>query len=188
MPYVPTLSVMDYWNGAYSSTSSNNQYCDSRRFGTIVTKNTGDYAVAGHTHNSIKDIGNNSSNITFAYSKEGMNYGDYTWLAGWNGSELRTVGKWQFATAEQGVVASGSNYVRFGDGTQMCWGQQDIADTGTTITFAVAFSSIPAVVNSGTEDIDDVFFVRNITTTNFVADKKGFYSGNNTWIAIGRWK
>lgn len=28
----------------------------------------------------IKDI-NNSSNTTFAYSKSGMNYGDYTWLA-----------------------------------------------------------------------------------------------------------
>lgn len=94
----------------------------------------------------------------------------------------------QFATAEQGVTASGSNYVRFGDGTQICWGQQDIANSGTTITYAVAFSSIPAVVISGTEDIDDVFFVRNITTTNFVADKRGWFSGNNTWIAIGRWK
>lgn len=135
----------------------------------------------------VKDI-SNSSNTTFAYSKSGMNYGDYTWLAGWNGYELRAVNKSQFATAGQGVTASGYNYVRFGDGTQMCWGQQDIADTGTTITFAVAFSSIPAVVNSGTEDIDDVFFVHNITTTNFVADKKGWYSGNNTWIAIGRWK
>lgn len=91
-------------------------------------------------------------------------------------------------SADNGVTASGYNYVRFGDGTQICWGQQDIGNAGTTITFAVAFSSIPAVVNSGTEDIDDVFFVRNITTTNFVADKIGWFNGNNTWIAIGRWK
>ena len=56
-------------------------------------------APNGHTHNSIKDIGNNSSNTTFAYSKAGMNYGDYTWLAGWNGYELRAVNKSQFATA-----------------------------------------------------------------------------------------
>ena len=54
---------------------------------------------ASHTHNSIKDAGNNSSNTTFAYSKAGMNYGDYTWLAGWNGYELRAVNKSQFATA-----------------------------------------------------------------------------------------
>ena len=356
--YVPTMAFMAFWNGAFNgSGSSNLQYCDRGRFGTIVTKNTGDYAVAGHTHNSIKDIGNNSSDTTFAYSKSGMDYGDYTWLAGWNGFELRAVNKNQFATAghthsfinsvgvknaqtgrnqiygdvysynskasacegmpttyastigfgqgtsgtveicgewtigkglwsralrdccdnwydwqriytenyhpnadhatsadsattsngvkdyndgnrtiqigyigdglntsnlnyiagytdngtkikdvskdvlkgwigqvasatsaDNGVVASGSNYVRFGDGTQICWGQQGIANAGTTITFAVAFSSIPAVVNSGTEDIDDVFFVRNITTTNFVADKIGWFSGNNTWIAIGRWK
>ena len=49
--YVPTMSFMAYWNGAYGGTSSNLQYCDRGRFGTIVTKGSGDYAVAGHTHN-----------------------------------------------------------------------------------------------------------------------------------------
>ena len=49
--YVPTMSFMAYWNGAYSGTSSNLQYCDRGRFGTIVTKGSGDYAAAGHTHN-----------------------------------------------------------------------------------------------------------------------------------------
>lgn len=58
----------------------------------------GNYAVASHTHSSVKDIGDNS-NTVFAYSKAGMNYGDYTWLAGWNGYELRSVNKNQFATA-----------------------------------------------------------------------------------------
>lgn len=97
---VPTMSFMAYWDGAYNSNGASNlSYCDRGRFGTIVTKNTGDYAVAGHTHNSIKDIGNNSSDTTFAYSKAGMNYGDYTWLAGWNGYELRAINKNQFAVA-----------------------------------------------------------------------------------------
>ena len=49
--YVPTMSFMAYWNGAYYGTSSNLQYCDRGRFGTIVTKGSGDYAAAGHTHN-----------------------------------------------------------------------------------------------------------------------------------------
>ena len=49
--YVPTMSFMAYWNGAYSGTFSNLQYCDRGRFGTIVTKGSGDYAAAGHTHN-----------------------------------------------------------------------------------------------------------------------------------------
>ena len=47
---------------------------------------------------SISDIGN-GSNTTFAYSKTGLNYGEYTWLAGWNGYELRAVNKNQFATS-----------------------------------------------------------------------------------------
>lgn len=49
--YIPTMSFMAYWNGAYSGTSSNLQYCDRGRFGTIVTKGSGDYAAASHTHN-----------------------------------------------------------------------------------------------------------------------------------------
>lgn len=55
--YVPDMAFMAYWNGAYSDTSSNLQYCDHGRFGTIVTKNTGDYATAGHTHSSINSLG-----------------------------------------------------------------------------------------------------------------------------------
>lgn len=49
--YVPDMSFIAYWNGAYSGTSSNLVYCNRGAFGTIVTKNTSDYAVAGHTHN-----------------------------------------------------------------------------------------------------------------------------------------
>lgn len=55
-------------------------------------------SLSTHTHNYVKDIGNNS-NTTFAYSKAGMNYGDFTWLAGWNGYELRAVNKSLFAQA-----------------------------------------------------------------------------------------
>ena len=49
-----TLSVLAYWNGSYGdSGASNFQYCDRGRFGTIVTKNTGDYAAASHTHSYL---------------------------------------------------------------------------------------------------------------------------------------
>lgn len=51
-----------------------------------------------HTHNSVNDIGSGKS-TTFAYSKDGLGYGSYSWLAGWNGYELRAVDKNQFATA-----------------------------------------------------------------------------------------
>lgn len=55
-------------------------------------------APNGHTHNSIKDTGDNRT-LTLAYSKDGLAYGSYSWLAGWNGGELRAVNKNQFATA-----------------------------------------------------------------------------------------
>lgn len=54
--------------------------------------------TTSHTHNSVTDI-NSGATTTFAYSKAGMGYGDFTWLAAWNGNELRAVNKSLFATA-----------------------------------------------------------------------------------------
>lgn len=48
--FVPDMAFMAYWNGAYSGSSSNLMYCNRGAFGTIVTKNAGDYAAASHTH------------------------------------------------------------------------------------------------------------------------------------------
>lgn len=61
-----------------------------------VDSNT--YSKSSHTHTSVLDV-NGSSATTFAYSKAGLGYGDYTWLAGWNGYELRAIDKAQFARA-----------------------------------------------------------------------------------------
>ena len=52
-----TKAAIAHWNGAYSGTSSNLAYCNRGAFGTIVTKNSGDYATASHTHNSIVSRG-----------------------------------------------------------------------------------------------------------------------------------
>lgn len=49
--FVPDMAFMAYWNGAYSGGSSNLAYCNRGAFGTIVTKNAGDYATASHSHN-----------------------------------------------------------------------------------------------------------------------------------------
>lgn len=56
------------------------------------------FTPSSHEHSYVLDV-NDSSHTTFAYSKAGMNYADYTWLAAWNGNELRAVNKSQFATA-----------------------------------------------------------------------------------------
>lgn len=49
--YVADISMLAYWNGAYSGTSSNLAYCNKGAFGSIVTKSADDYSLSGHTHN-----------------------------------------------------------------------------------------------------------------------------------------
>lgn len=111
--YVPDMTFMAYWNGAYSNTSSNLAYCNKGAFGTAATKNIGDFATSDHTHTSVKDS-NDGGATTFAYSKAGMNYGDYNWVAAWNGKELRAVNKTQFATAWHN---HDSTYLKLSGGT-----------------------------------------------------------------------
>ncbi len=56
------------------------------------------FATANHNHSKILDS-NDSRELTFAYSKTGMNSSDYNWLAAWNGNELRAVNKSHFAAS-----------------------------------------------------------------------------------------
>ncbi len=94
------LTDTDTWRGIQNNlTSDSTTDSLSAAQGKALKALVDGKAAMGHTHNSIKDIGNNSSDITFSYSKAGMSYTDYTWLAGWNGYELRAINKDQFATA-----------------------------------------------------------------------------------------
>lgn len=131
----------------------------------------------------VKDIGN-SSDTTFAYSKSGMNYGDYTWLAAWNGYELRAVNKNQFATANNGVTASGQNYVRFGDGTQICWGS---CGNNSFSSFGAAFANTDYRIGMSEWKSSswENYAIGSKSTTGVT-----LRSEDNTmeYIAIGRWK
>jgi hypothetical protein len=94
------LTDTDTWRGIQNNlTSDSTTDSLSAAQGKALKTLVDGKAAMGHTHNSIKDIGNKSSDTTFAYSKAGMDYANYTWLAGWNGYELRAVNKNQFATA-----------------------------------------------------------------------------------------
>lgn len=52
--YVPDISCLSYWSGAYDSNNNSNlRYCAKGAFGSIVTKNTGDYLpISGGTLSS----------------------------------------------------------------------------------------------------------------------------------------
>lgn len=141
----------------------------------------------------VKDIGN-SSDTTFAYSKSGMSYGDYTWLAGWNGYELRAVHKSQFATAEQGVTASGKTgagiyYVRFGNGTQMCWGFYKESDHSGSTSFPVAFNNSQYSLSlTVTVSSNNAPYITGRSTTGFSYARNGTSYNDVQWIAVGTWK
>ena len=60
--------------------------------------------IVGSSTNVIDS--NNSTATTFAYSKTALGYGDYSWLAGWNGYELRAVDKNQFTAKSTKVTTT----------------------------------------------------------------------------------
>lgn len=232
----------------------------------------------------VKDIGN-SSDTTFAYSKSGMSYGDYTWLAAWNGYELRAVNKSQFAqahshpylplsggamkggitfanntwnlvgddaymgdhniggavcfvganggtkivlcnrsnqgdyayfgyeggniltnktiaanitgnanSADNGVTASGKTgagiyYVRFGNGTQMCWGFYKESDHSGSTSFPVAFNNSQYSISlTITVSSNNAPYITGRSTTSFSYARHGTSYNDVQWIAVGTWK
>ena len=113
------LTDTDTWRGIQNNlTSDSTTDSLSAAQGKALKALVDGKAATGHTHNSIKDIGNKSSDTTFAYSKAGMDYANYTWLACWNRYELRAVNKNQFATAGHTHDASALiNNLSIGDST-----------------------------------------------------------------------
>lgn len=150
--------------------------------------NTADKNKSVASAAGIKDAGDDRT-LTLAYSKDGLAYKSYSWLAGWNGNELRAVDKNQFATAEHGITASGSNYVRFGNGIQICWGYKNESNGGGTTSFAVAFNNTSyALALTATTASNNAPFITGYTTTGFSYDRHGTAWDDIQWIAVGTWK
>ena len=85
-------------NGATSGNTAITEY----RFGNGNAGTTGVTLYAdSFTGNAATASGlvDGSSTMTSAYNKAGLGYDNYSWLAGWNGYELRAVDKTQFARA-----------------------------------------------------------------------------------------
>lgn len=93
------------------------------------------------------------------------------------------------------VVASGDKYIRFADGTQICWEigcyvDGYVTETNRRVNFPVAFASIPAVVATSNANIGNTTVIVGWeSTTGFtIGETSGNLRGNTNWIAIGRWK
>lgn len=83
------------------------------------------------------------------------------------------------------VNASGTDYIRYESGLQICWGQKgSITTTDTTITFPVAFNSQPRI---GVTATVTTITTSNTNETSFKA-KTTSGSGIIAYIAVGYWK
>jgi hypothetical protein len=108
--------------------------------------------------------------------------------------------------ADNGIVASGADYVRFGDGTQICWGEtgqiavRAYSTVTATITYPAAFASghfteVSLTIAGNSEN--DNYSKLVLHTTSRLTTSCDIYFKNTSsaqmspiaqWIVIGRWK
>ena len=96
-------------------------------------------------------------------------------------------------TANNGVVASGSNYVRFGDGTQICWGRaapaNAITSTEKYVSFPLPFAENAKVLTCSNANMGGpIVQVGWETQVGFTIGAINGTGGETSWLAIGRWK
>ena len=115
-----------------------------------ITGKPSTYPPSDHTHAYVIDCGNNAFKTTFAYSKAGLEYSEYTWLAAWNGYELRAVNKNQFATS-----GHTHSYLPLSGGTvtgDIGMTVGTASDRGIYITNTVTGKKVGLQVGSGTHN------------------------------------
>lgn len=138
---------------------------------------------AAYEENTIvRDVGDGRP-LTFNYSADSVNYNDFTCIPVWINGQMKTVNKNVFSTS--GVQSSGSNYIRFGDGTQICWYAIDSDGSDYTWSFPVAFSNTGySIVSCPVSILSFVCKDKRTTSCTLPGTSDTLCHG----IAVGRWK
>lgn len=138
---------------------------------------------AAYEENTIvRDVGDGRP-LTFNYSADSVNYNDFTWIPVWINGQMKTVNKNVFSTS--GVQSSGSNYIRFGDGTQICWYAINSDGSDYTWSFPVAFSNTGySIVSCPVSILSFVCKDKRTTSCTLPGVNDTLCHG----IAVGRWK
>ena len=138
---------------------------------------------AAYEENTIvRDVGDGRA-LTFNYSADAVNYNDFTLVPVWINGQMKTVNKNVFSTSD--VQSSGSNYIRFGDGTQICWYSINSDGSDYTWSFPVAFSNTEySVVACPVSFLSFVCKDKKTTSCTVPGATDTLCSG----IAVGRWK
>lgn len=138
---------------------------------------------AAYEENTIvRDVGDGRP-LTFNYSADSVNYNDFTWIPVWINGQMKAVNKNVFSTS--GVQSSGSNYIRFGDGTQICWYAINSDGSDYTWSFPVAFSNTGySIVSCPVSILSFVCKDKRTTSCTLPGVDNTLCHG----IAVGRWK
>lgn len=155
---------------------------------------TNGYPIRRSVDNDCLEISGSSSSgggILILYGKDNANYpsecrlvaGDTNFRVLANGSSYLG-GK-----AVNTIYSSGTNYIRYTDGLQICHVavSGSLSTSAKTITFPVAFKSAPSVTLSLASR--NIVAVHTVTGTSFQYIANDNVSGTSfRYIAIGRWK
>ena len=140
-----------YW-GYRDNTIDEYRFNDGRGSGSFANVRANKFigSLEGNADTATKatgvtDYNNPSGIIQIGWANAGLNTSNLTHIAGYtdNGTKIKDVSKdvlksWLgLDSAASGVQSSGSNYIRFGDGTQICWGT--IGSTSVQVTGTVSF-------------------------------------------------
>ena len=161
--------------------------------------NGGSYYINGGYYNG------RSENAQYAYWLRASSHADHLFHTEWDGSYF-----WTYVTAGDGgyravrversnssgyadsagngVESSGTNYIRYKDGTQICWGE-DV--DSNTITFPMPFINDKYschVNHTGTSTNIAYGFAQRTTTKAFVTASAASNYNYFCYVAIGKWK
>lgn len=146
---VPTMSFLAYWNGAHTNGGSSNlQYCDRGRFGTMAVANAADYTRKASLTISAGGVAKITlPNSGCLISIRGLNGGRaaLVWVTGYyDGTSVRNTAR---------IVYSSSNYSFYFNGTSESSGCVYVKSAYTsgddTITVTGLYGTFPTLTSVG---------------------------------------
>lgn len=212
-----TVEICGEWTGGKGLWSRALRDCcdnwyDWQRIYTDNYHPNADYATKANsadnasTSNGVKDYNDGNRTIKIGYAGSGLTADNLTHIAGYtdNGTKLKDVNKdvlksWigkvaSATSADNGVTASGKTgsgiyYVRFGNGTQMCWGFYKESDHSGSTSFPVAFNNSQYSLSlTVTVSSNNAPYITGRSTTSFSYARHGASYNDVQWIAVGTWK
>lgn len=143
--------------------------------------------ITAHIDGGVIDYNNGNKAIRIGYSGSGLTTSNLNYIAGYtdDGTRIKNVSKDVLKSwLGNGVSASGQNYVRFDDGTQICWGS---CGNNSFSSFGAAFANTDYRIGMSEWKSSswENYAIGGKSTTGVT-----LRSEDNTmeYIAIGRWK